>query len=305
MIINSHKDIIESYNLNRLDVLKHINQFINQFINQYYELGFIDGITMCDYLRIVPLPSKLQIKHLNNIKYVEIDGKYISYKHNNYIITTNICIPHYSISPIPFTVPYISNDMSNGLNNMSNFSNIKLIRSNVYYYELSIDKNPFTESWSSMNVSIGFGTPDTDMMDNILGWSNNSIGYNSFNGSIYGWGQKDRIYLEYGKGDTVGAGIIYCTHNEYKVFFTLNGKLNSDMIKFNTDNKIIPMIGLNYNAMIKINFNNAVYMYDYTEHILPIVITSSNSFINKEYDDTMYKYSMKQYDIYTAATPLP
>jgi hypothetical protein len=87
----------------------------------------------------------------------------------------------------------------------------------------------------------------------------------------------DKQYKEYGLNDTVGAGIIYCINNTYKFFFTLNGKLFSDMFEITTLNKLIPMINFNYNAPVKVNFNKSRFKYDFRRHILPIVISTNIS----------------------------
>lgn len=270
MIIFYYEDIIKLYRNNRTEALKQIKNIIGG----YYGLSKIKNISIIHYIKFIPLPSKLKIDQLDTIIFDK--GKYKSCKQNNYIVASDISLPHSSISPIPFTIPYISNET-------------QLIKSNVYYYEITIDKVCFLKSWDSMNVSIGFGTTATDMSDNILGWTNESIGYNSFNGSIYGWSLKDRMFSEYGLGDTVGAGLIYITNNTYDVFFTLNGVIYSELIRIETKNRIIPMIGLNYNASISINFNKTRLMYDYRDHILPIVISTNNIFIKERYDTKSYQ----------------
>jgi len=268
MHIINREDIISLYQVNKekcLDYIKNIFKY-------NYNLPRKNIVTnISDYFNMVPLPSKLKTN--NKIHY--LNRKYISYKNNNYIIPCNICLPHYSISPIPFSIPYISH-------------NTRIISSNVYYYELTIDSIPFTESWNSMNISIGFGTSNTDISDNILGWTNEGISYNSFDGSISGWKIKDRIYKDFGLGDTVGAGVIYCTDSTYKVFFTLNGEMYSEIIEIKSINKLIPMIGLNYNSMIKINFNTCTFRYNYTVHISPKIISTNNVYI-KELNDSKYE----------------
>ena len=257
MQIINRENIISLYQSNKETTLDYIK---NIFKYNYNLRTKNIIITIANYFNMVPLPSKLI---LNNIEYR--NKKYISYKSNNSIIPCNICLPHYSISPIPFSIPYISH-------------NTRIILSNVYYYELTIDSIPFKPPWDNMNISIGFGTTNTDISDNILGWTNEGFGYNSFNGSICGWKVKDHIYKEFGLGDTVGAGVIYCDNSTYQVFFTLNGEIYSEIIEFKTNNKLIPMIGLNYNSMIKINFNTRAFKYNYTIHISPKIISINNRF---------------------------
>ena len=267
MQIINRKNIISLYQTNKELALDYINQIFRYNYNLQTKNIIIN---ISDYFSIVPLPNKLKIDN-DYIKYH--NDKYISYKHNNCILPCNICLPHHTISPIPFSIPYIT-------------QNTKMISSNVYYYEISIDTIPFTKSWNSMNISIGFGTTASDISDNILGWTNEGISYNSFDGSICGWKTHDYIYKTYGLGDTVGAGVIYGSENNfdcYNIFFTLNGEKFSDIIKIQSKNKLIPMIGLNYNSMIKINFNTHAFKYNYTNHILQKII-STNNIYTSSYD---------------------
>ena len=237
--------------------------YIKEIIRYNYNLSIPINTSLSGYFNMVQLPSKLKLN--NKIEYH--NNKYISYKHNNSILPCDICLPHYSISPIPFSIPYILENT--------------IISSNVYYYEITIDSIPFDKPWLSMNISIGFGTTNTDISDNIIGWSNEAISYNSFDGSITGWKIKDHIYKTFGLGDIVGAGIIYCDKSTYNIFFTLNGELYSNITEMKSINKIIPMIGLNYNSMIKINFNTDVFKYNYTTHISPKNISNNNLFVSQ------------------------
>ena len=65
-----------------------------------------------------------------------------------------------------------------------------------------------------------------------------------------------------------------CDPLVYKNFY-LKHYYNPDI------NKIIPMIGLNYNSMIKINFNTDVFKYNYTTHISPKNISNNNLFVSQ------------------------
>ena len=257
MQIITRKNIISLYHTNKTLAFN----YIKKIIKYNYHLSIPINTSLSGYFNMVQLPNKLKLN--NKIEYH--NNKYISYKHNNCILVCNICLPHHSISPIPFSIPYILENT--------------IILSNVYYYEIIIDSMPFTEPWCSMNISIGFGTSNTDISDNILGWSNEAISYNSFDGSITGWKIKDHIYKKFGLGDVVGAGIIYCDKLTYNIFFTLNGEMYSNIIEMKSINKIIPMINLNYNSMIKINFNTDVFKYNYTTHISPKNISTNNFLI--------------------------
>jgi hypothetical protein len=236
-----------------------INNFNLLYINNLKQFIYNDfNIKFTDYLLYTPLPQYLL---LDTTYFKFIDSKYKSIERNTNILIANCYLPYFLNCPIPFTIPYISN-------------NIKLITSNVYYYELTIDTYQFKDPWNSMNISIGFGTSTTDLNNLILGWTNESIGYNSFDGSICCWSKKDKNYKTFGMGDTVGAGIIYEKINIYSFFFTLNGKIHTKFNNILIINKVIPMIGLNYNTAISVNFNTDIFYYDYRKQIQPIVIST-------------------------------
>ena len=274
MTIITREYMIRLYHINKDEALRFIKKIIINNLNLLYinnfkqfiynDLNNID-IKFTNYLLYTNLPSRLFI---DNITIKSIQSTYRSVERNNDLIATNCFLPYFLTDPIPFTIQYISN-------------NITLITSNVYYYELTIESYQFIDSWDSMNVSIGFGSSVTDLKNTILGWSNESIGYNSFDGSICCWGLKDKNYNIFGVGDTVGAGVIYEKQNTYSFFFTLNGKLHSKFNNIFIINKIIPMIGLNCNTCVSVNFNTDIFMYDYRKHILPIVISTNNEYITR------------------------
>ena len=95
--------------------------------------------------------------------------------------------------------------------------NINLL--NKFYYEISVKQDLVGQL-----LSIGFGTIQVNLVDNILGWCKNSIGYNSFDGCVHN--NYNQYYVgRYSYGDTLGAGIIKCTNDKYIILFTLNGKV--------------------------------------------------------------------------------
>jgi hypothetical protein len=243
------KELVKLYHSNKEAALLIIKDFLyNNFKQNIYNIKF------SDYLLYTPLPTILAINTCKGSRYKIFDET-----HN--LILANCYLPYFLSSPIPFTVPFI------------NHNSINFITSNVYYYELTIDTYQFKNSSNSMNISIGYGSSITELKDTILGWSNESIGYNSFDGSICCWGEKDKFYKIFEMGDTVGAGVIYERRNIYSFFFTLNGKMHSKFNNIIIINKIIPMVAINTNTSVSINFNTEVYCYDYRKHITPIVIS--------------------------------
>lgn len=128
--------------------------------------------------------------------------------------------------------------------------NINLL--NKFYYEISVKQDLVKQDLvkQDLNISIGFGTMQVNLVDNILGWCKNSIGYNSFDGCVHN--NYNQYYVgRYSYGDTLGVGIIKCTNDKYIILFTLNGKVIFS-INRTTKDKLIPMYGFNYPDMIDV-----------------------------------------------------
>jgi len=249
MIIYDKKTIINSYYTNKKSTL----EIITNIIKSNYRLNNINNIKLIDLLLMVQLPYKLNTLYCNT-KLNYIDNQYFLNENiGHVIIPTDIMLPHPSVSPIPFSIPYNNN----------------IIHSNVYYYEIYINKI-FA---NNVNISIGFGSKKTELNNILLGWTDSSIGYHSCDGSINTWAQKDKLFKTYTQGDIVGAGIIYESLNIYQVFFTHNGVLYKQISIIEIEDPIIPMIGITHNAVIDINLNTRPFKYDYTRHITPIVLS--------------------------------
>ena len=276
------------YNIiHRKDILnkfsKEINDNINKIIldyyislNKKYSEYKLNNITSINFINLIPIPSYFIT--LDNItKNEDMYKMNFDFPSSHTIIKANIMLPNKLYSPIPFSFPYIYNNI------------IKIVDSNVYYYELTISNTIIKEPWNDMNISIGFGSNLTDTNCNLLGWTNNSIGYSSFNGTIYCWGQKDKQGKMYGIGDTVGAGIIYKINNTYTIFFTLNGRMIESFDINNSLYSFIPMIGFNYNTIIEINQSTKQFKYDFTKHITQYILSINNNFIKKNLDDIKYR----------------
>ena len=271
----SIENIVISYHMNKCNSI----EIMKNIMNRYIVTNNIETITLNNFIKFIPLPSYFKTSHLDNI--IKHDNVYKLIKKDNFIILPgNITIPSPLYSPIPFTIPFT-------IPFIIPYNNI-LLSSNVYYYEITIMQSIIN---NNTNTSIGFGTTDTHIdMNNIVGWTNDSIGYNSMDGSIYCWGQKDKIFKEFNQGDIVGAGIIYIEKDLYKFFFTLNGILFDDMFTIKTSKRLIPMIGLKYPITIEVNFNTKPFLYDYRCNITPTVISSNNIFIKENYNSDMYNY---------------
>ena len=214
-----------------------------------YKLSNLVNVKLSDYINYVPLPNIFILdKNIKDIVY--INGKYIHRgisSHN--IIFANINIPFYTQGLFPFTFPII-------------IDNSGYLINSIYYYEITIDTNIFRKEWNDMNISIGYSEEIDNPNDMILGWYKNSIGYNSFDGSITNWDEKDNNSdnKNFGYGDTIGAGVIYENEN-YKIFFTLNGIKFNRTYNISMKTKLIPAIAINYNAMISTNFSTKPFIY--------------------------------------------
>jgi len=264
---DSIENIVMSYHTNKEDTIK----IIKKIMNRYLVTTNIETITLNNFIKFIPLPAYFITSHLDNI-IINNNIYKLSKKENFVILPANITIPSPLYSPIPFTLLY----------------NNTLLSSNVYYYEITII------SGNNSNTSIGFGTTETNIdMNNIIGWTNDSIGYNSMDGSICCWGEKDKIFEEFTQGDTVGAGVIYKEKDVYIFFFTLNGIQCPETFTIKTKKRLVPMIGLKYPITIEINLNTNPFKYDYRCHIMPIVISSNNNFIKEYYNSNMYDYMIK------------
>jgi len=175
--------------------------------------------------------------------------------------------------PIPFSFP------------IPNESDIDIITSNVYYYEVTLVNKQNMTPWTGECVSIGFGHKNTHF-HNHVGWSSESVGFHSDDGTIrYNEaGQISKVHSDVWKpNDVAGAGIIYVGKNEVKPFFTLNGKLIFMMGKtIHMKYPYFPMIGYDHSHSIEINFSSKPFVYDIKKLILKNsdnVISSDNSFI--------------------------
>lgn len=227
----------------------------------YYQnnLVKINNITLKDFLLIVKLPSTFI---LEDDTYCNMFDHY-SYHGNNifYTLYSNQSIPFILESPIPF--------------NFVNYDQ-KYI-SNVYYYEITLDKERFREELNNEMVSFGYSIKT--VIDNFhIGWNNYSIGYHSDDGNIFMNSYQYNSLEKYNIGDTVGAGIIYKDVNKYEIFFTKNGELIVEGITFNNSQHIYPSLSFKHSVGISVNFGKYNFKYDFSQHIDPHILSTYNSY---------------------------
>ena len=165
--------ILQIYKKNK-KLAKNIIEYIYLNINKI----IINKPKMINLLSFVPLPTYFKTQeHLQN-NYDDIfknENNVYSFLGDpgNRIIMGNICLPYCSFSPIPFSFVYKYNGKS--MNTISN----------VYYYEIKIDNEPFREPWEKQAISLGFGPINTNIKNNHVGWSNSCVGFHSDDGIIY------------------------------------------------------------------------------------------------------------------------
>lgn len=198
----------------------------------------IDYIKMlyCNLLQeynFIPLPSFFVLNYTE-----DINNKNIISENNNYMHCGK---SHHDIIFANKSIPFYN------------------LYNNIYYYELTISQDSHREEWNNMNISIGFGSKSITTDNMIIGWDKDSVGY-SIDGNISCWAKKDINYEKYGKGDTVGAGVIY-DFLYYKIFFTLNGKRCNEILCIPNTIELIPMIAINYNSIVSVNFNTKPFVY--------------------------------------------
>lgn len=226
-----------------------------------------------------PLPTRLLLteSYTGNNKIVKNKNEYQFHgTSGNRIIFSDKKLPFVCDKlkyPIPFSFPVPSD------------SDIDIITSNVYYYEVTILNKQNMTPWIGECVSIGFGHKNTSFYSHV-GWSSESVGFHSDDGTIrYNeTGQVSKVHSGvWQPNDVAGAGIIYVGKNAIKPFFTINGKLIYMMGKtIEMKFPYFPMIGYDHSHSIEINFSTKPFVYDIKKLILKNsdnVISTDNSFI--------------------------
>jgi len=234
---------------------------------------------LIDLYLFTPLPAALKYQCHNN-DYSYSNNRYsLQGKPGSRILTSNVSLPHPTHSPIPFSFLYKYDGQQ------------MIVNSNVYYFEIYINKIPFRNPWSSQTISIGFGTTNVNIFNNHVGWSKTCIGYHSDDGIIYYNGSQKFKCQPFTYDDFIGAGIIYTGLYTYKIFFTRNGTLLPYYVNLETKDKLVPMIGIDHSASVMVNFGNVDFVYNFMEHAEPIVISTKNNFINNHYILNDYEYN--------------
>lgn len=215
-----------------------------------------------------PLPKYFKINDFKN-DFMNICNRYSFHSNPGHnILMGNVILPHPSISPIPFFFQYKYKNRN------------KYTTSNVFYYEIIVDPEAFRKPWDDQSIAIGYGSIDTPARFNHVGWSDTTIGYHSDDGKVFSDNNCISDLPTYSYGDTVGAGIIYIREYEYKLFFTLNGKLLPFNKMLYTKKKLTTMISLDYSAAVTVNFGHTNFLFNIEEYNNPFIISTNNIFIH-------------------------
>lgn len=275
----------------------YLNYFFTDMIKKNFILNKlkIENINITNFINYVPLPSYLKFRYGLNLN---IKNNYKSdSKNNNIIMQSNLCLPHSSTSPIPFTFGFIKKDKYN------------LVNSNVYYFEVKLNKCKYNLN-DDFFISLGFGSINNCITNKIVGNQNNSIGLNSINGELvinnskFGIKMCDKIRL----GDVIGAGLIYTRHEYYIPFFTLNGKMLRDIREIILTGLITPQISVNNLPDFNLNFGQKKFLFKIEKIInnCNSIISTKNIFLIKNYDIKIFKFITKRSKILSPSyIPIP
>ena len=116
-----------------------------------------------------------------------------------------------------------------------------------FYFETTLSSNIC--SYSSI-FAIGFATQPARFENHLPGWDNSlspSWGYHGDDGEILGRTQPNESWAPepYGKGETVGCGVVYATERaEGRIFFTKGGKSLGWAFESEVIGRLYPAVGM-------------------------------------------------------------
>lgn len=261
------------------------------FTNNYpiiYDNIYLQFINIYPHIKLLitdHIPKKFEVIRINSNTYPS--NRYIlNGERNKYFIYSNYIIPHISNSSIPFTSGIIKN------------KKFKVITSNIFYFEVKIDKDNFRSENYDESCLIGFSSAEKNLSQIIFG-KLDAFGLNLLENRVEI--NSEYLYLNdfIKKGDTVGIGLKYIEKFKYKIFITINGKQcnffprskNNDVII--TKSKLKVIINLNLSCGIAVNFGNEEFKFDIEKIIRsPVIINSSkNNLVNKGFNIDLIKSS--------------
>ena len=212
----------------------------------------------------------------------------INEKNENNIMQSNICIPHPSISPIPFTFGFI------------NKNKYKLVNSNIYYYEVKLEESNYT--YNDSLLSVGYGSINNLVIKHHVGDQDNSVGLHSSSGRVFINKSKNGILIanKIKNGDVIGAGLIYLKNDYYIPFFTLNGKLLKFVREVILTGLLTPQMSCRKINGINVNFSHNKFKFNIGKLINSYnnIISTKNKYILKNYDIKLYKFITRRLIMY-------
>lgn len=273
----SFENIIKETRINKSFPQKYLSELYSY--NMDFTMPVKSQVPLTSIKCFYPLPTRLLLTefYTENHKIIKNKNEYEFHgASGNRIVFSDKKLPFVNEKlkyPIPFSFPICTD------------TEIEIVTSNVYYYEVQILPKENMTPWAGECISIGFGNKNTSFHTHV-GWSSESIGFHSDDGTIRfnESHQVSKVHSDIWKpGDVAGAGIIYVSKNEIKPFFTFNGKLiymSGKTIQMKWP--YFPMIGYDHSHSIEMNFSTKPFVYDIKKLILKNsdnVISSENSFI--------------------------
>ena len=221
-----------------------LSNSITNFLNIYPRITYFD---------INNIPFENEIKCYKNID--QLDKYILIGKPSDTFIFSNYVIPNYRNSNIPFTFCLTNRNFE-----------VEFISSNIYYFEIEIDRYSFREPFLGEKLIIGFVSAIFDSGQFCFG-DNLSFGINIFESTIMYNDKNVKLPYKIRKGDTVGMGLKFIGKDIYELIVTINGKLIEENLIDNTNakhsNDCNEGIFIYFNNFLKIatniNCSNGIY----------------------------------------------
>jgi len=111
---------------------------------------------------------------------------------------------------------------------------------------------------SNSVIAVGLADGKMDLERQLPGWVQNSFGFHSDDGCVYSqYGGLGQSYsFSFGRGDTVGCGLIRQLDGRSRLFFTLNGVALGTILTTYVPSTLaaLPTIGADAGCTIRVNF---------------------------------------------------
>jgi hypothetical protein len=167
----SYKELLRICQTNKDLAKKYILDLYEKYIPIYNNINVIKPLQCL--LSFVPLPYSFETSYLSDKDQINKSNNIYTFlgQPGDRIMYANRRIPNYDKDSIPFTIPITIND------------EVKLIQSNVFYYEVTILNTTIRKPWDNECISVGFGTKNTPYKNHV-GWTRDSWGFHSDDGNL-------------------------------------------------------------------------------------------------------------------------